>query len=120
MGIELQIEEMADYLTARFVGSGLAEEGWRQFGSIAESCKRANKNKLLIDISHAEGDLSITEKYLAAEESRIFARYGLKVAIVEMSERLDPRKFFLLAARNRGVNVEAFTNLQDALEWLLK
>jgi hypothetical protein len=119
MSIQLQMEELPDYLAARFIGSGVAEEGWRQFGLIAECCKRANKNKLLIDITKAEGALSITEKYLAAEASRIFARYGIKVAFVEMPERLDPRKFFLLAARNRGVNAEAFTNLQDAEEWLL-
>jgi hypothetical protein len=120
MSIQLQMEQMPDYLAARFIGSGVAEEAWAQFGLIAECCRRANKNKLLIDITKAEGTLSVTAKYLAAEESRIFAQYGIKVAFIEMPERLDPRKFFLLAARNRGVNVEAFTNLQDAEEWLLK
>ena len=119
MSFQLQMEQMPDYLVAKFIGSGVADEVWLQFGLIVECCKRANKNKLLIDITKAAGTLSVTEKYLAAEESRIFAKYGIKVAFIEMSERMDPRKFFLMAARNRGVNVEAFTNWQDAEEWLL-
>src|SRR5262245_24276701 len=120
MSIQLHMEQMPDYLAARFIGSGGAEEVWRKFESIAEHCKRANGNKLLIDISGARGKLSVIEKYLAAEESQIFARYGIKVVFIEAPERMDPRRFFLMAARNRGVKVEAFTDWQAAEEWLLK
>ena len=119
MSVQLEMEQMPGYLAARFIGSGVAEEVWRQFELIAEHCKRAKDHKLLIDITGAEGKLSIVEKYLAAEESRIFARYGIKVAIIEKPERIDPRRFFLQAARNRGVNVEAFTDFKSAEEWLL-
>jgi hypothetical protein len=120
MSIQLQMEQMPNYLAARFIGSGVAEEVWRQFELIAEHCKRVKGDKLLIDITKAEGKLSLIEKYMAAEEARIFAQYGIKVVFIETPERMDPRKFFLLAARNRGVNVEAFTDLQSAEEWLLK
>jgi hypothetical protein len=120
MSIELQIEEMPGHLAVRFIGSGVAEEVWRQFELIAEQCKRTNNNRLLIDITKARGSLSLIEKYLAAEESRVFARYGIKVVFIEIPERMDPRNFFLLAARNRGVDVEAFTDLRAAEEWLLK
>src|SRR5215813_8360644 len=120
MSIKLQMEQMPDYLAARFTGMGVAKDVWRQFTAIADHCRRAKVDKLLIDISRAEGDLSVIEKFLAAEESQIFARYGIKVAFIEKSERMDPRRFFLLAARNRGVKVEAFTDWQDAEEWLLK
>jgi hypothetical protein len=120
MSFQLQFEEMPGYLAARFIGSGAAEEVWRQFELVAEHCQRAKIDKLLIDITKAKGTLSLTQKYFAAEESRIFTRFGIKVAFIEIPERLDPRRFFLLAARNRGVNVEAFTDLQAAEEWLLK
>jgi hypothetical protein len=120
MSIQLQMEQMPGYLAARFTGSGMAEEVWRQFKLIAEQCNRANGDKLLIDIAGVEGQISITDQYLAAEESRIFVQYGIKVAFIDIPERMDPRKFFLLAARNRGVNVEAFTDFRAAEEWLLK
>jgi hypothetical protein len=120
MSVQLKLEQMHGYLAARFSGSGVAEDVWRQFELIAEHCKRANGDKLLIDITGAEGNVSIIEKYLAAEESRVFARYGIKVVFIETPERMDPRRFFLVAARNRGINVEAFTDFQSAQEWLLK
>ncbi|HMB26901.1 MAG TPA: hypothetical protein VKS99_02305 [Blastocatellia bacterium] len=120
MSIKLQMEQKPDYLAATFSGVGEAKEVWRQFKLIAEHCRRAKGDKLLIDISRAEGELSVIEKFLAAEESQIFARYGIKVAFIEKPERMDPRRFFLLAARNRGVKVEAFTDYQAAEEWLLK
>jgi hypothetical protein len=120
MSVQLKLEQMPGYLAARFSGSGVAEDVWRQFELIAEHCKRANGDKLLIDITGAEGTVSIIEKYLAVEESRIFARYGIKVVFIETPERIDPRRFFLVAARNRGINVEAFTDFQSAQEWLLK
>jgi len=120
MSVQLQMEQMPDYLAARFIGVGEAKDVWRQFKLIAEHCKRVKGDKLLIDISRAEGGVSVLEKYLAAEESQIFAQYGIKVAFIEKPERMDPRRFFLVAARNRGVKVEAFTDWQAAEEWLLK
>jgi len=120
MSIQLHMEQMPDYLAARFTGKGEAKEVWRQFKLIAEHCRRAKGDKLLIDISRAEGEISVIEKFLAAEESQIFARYRIKVAFVEKPERMDPRRFFLLAARNRGVKDEAFTDCRAAEEWLLK
>jgi hypothetical protein len=120
MSIQLQMEQMPDYLVAKFIGSGVAEEVWRHFEPIAEHCKRVKGDKLLIDITRAEGKISVIEKYSAAEEARIFVQYGIKVAFIETPERMDSRKFFLLAARNRGVNVDAFTDFQSAEEWLLK
>src|SRR5215510_14982840 len=120
MSIKLQMDQTPNYLAARFTGAGVAKEVWRQFKLIAEHCRSAKVDKLLIDISRAEGEISVLEKYLAAEESQIFARYGIKVAFIEKPERMDPRRFFLVAARNRGVIVEAFTDLQAAEEWLLK
>jgi hypothetical protein len=120
MSFQLQLEERQGYLAAKFIGSGAAEEVWRQFELVAAHCQRAKIDKLLIDITEAKGTLSLTDKYLAAEESRIFARFGIKVAFIEIPERVDPRKFFLLAARNRGVNVEAFTDWQAAEKWLLE
>jgi hypothetical protein len=63
MSVQLQIEEMPEYLAARFTGAGTAEEVWRRYKLIAERCKRANKNKLLLDFTEAQGELSLLERY---------------------------------------------------------
>jgi hypothetical protein len=121
MSIQLfQIEQMPGYLAARFIGLGAAEEIWRQFEFIAEHCKRTKNNKLLMDVTRYEGKISVIEKYLGAEESRIFARYGIKVAGVDIPERIDPQEFGELVAQNRGVNLRLFSDFQAAEERLLK
>src|SRR5262249_9439087 len=105
---------------ARFIGSGAAEEIWRQFEFIAEHCKHTKNNKLLMDMTRYEGKISIIEKYLGAEESRIFARYGIKVAWLDIPQRMDRQTFGEMAAQKRGVNGRLLSDFLAAEEWLLK
>ncbi len=120
MGIQLQIEKMPGYLAARFTGAGAIEETWLQYGLIAEHCKRANKNKLLLDFTNAQAEVSFLDRYFLGDEAQIFARYKLQIAVVDRPERVDPKMFGVMVAQNRGVNVLGFTNVEDAVEWLLK
>lgn len=121
MSIQLQIEQMPDYLAARFIGSGVAGEASQQFGLIAEHCKLTNNNRLLIDGTGVEiTKLYVADRFIFGERLEIFAHYRIKVACVSGPELMDPQKFGIQVARNRGVNVEAFTDLQTAEEWLLK
>jgi len=120
MSLQLQMEQMPGYLAARFTGQGAADEIWRQFELIVEHCKRAECDKLLIDVTRAEGKASLIEKFLVAERSQIFTYYGLKVALVDIPERMDPQNFGELVARNRWVNIRVVTDFPAAEEWLLK
>jgi lipid-A-disaccharide synthase-like uncharacterized protein len=107
MSVELQIEETPNYLAARFTGAGVAEEFTRRLVLIAEHCKRANKNKLLLDFweAHAIG-LSMANKYFFGEETQIFLDCKLmKLAIVARPERADPRRFGEMVIRNRWIQM---------------
>ena len=124
MSFQLQMEQMSGYLAARFVGVSVRGEGSRQFELIAERCKRTHNNKLLIDITRHEYEvgeqISLMDRFFFGERLEIFARYGIKVAFFSRPEQLDPRRFALVVAQNRGVKLESFTDLQAAEEWLLK
>ena len=121
MSIQLQIEEMPDYLTARFIGAGTVEEIWRQFELIAERCKRANKLKLLLSVVEAYGGVSLIDRYTFGDKAQIFVYYKLiKVAVVGRPDQIDQNRFGEKVMRNRWVNARVFTNLKDAEEWLLK
>jgi hypothetical protein len=122
MSIQFQIEEMPDYLAVRFTGTGTVEDVPRPFELIAEYCKRANKNKLLLDFmgAYGYGKLYLADRYFFGEQAQIFTRYELvKVAVVARPERVDPEKFADKVAQNRGINLRSFTNAEDAREWLL-
>ena len=121
MSLQLQIEEMPDYLAARFTGAGVAEEAWRRFELIAERCNRANKNKLLLDFTEARGEISLADRYFLGDAAQLFLDYKLiKVAAVDTPERVDPQRFAERVIRNRWVNARTFTNVEDAEKWLLK
>lgn len=120
MNIQLQIEQMPGYLATRFIGPCTVEAVWEKFELIAEHCKRASNDKLLIDFTEAQVNIHLADRYYLGERSQIFARHGLKVATVATREQIDPQKFGELVARNRGVNLHTFINVHEAEEWLLK
>jgi hypothetical protein len=118
---QLQMEQMPGYLAARFTGVAMPGEASRQFGLIAEHCKLTYNNKLLVDATGLEIiKPSVTDRFIFGERLVIFALLGVKVACVSRPELIDPQKFGILVARNRGVKVEVFTDLQAAEGWLLK
>jgi hypothetical protein len=121
MGFQLQIEEKPDYLAVKFTGVGTAEGVWRRYELIAERCKRANKNKLLLDFTEANVEASLADKYILGQQAQIFARYKVtKAAAVARPEQIDPERFGEMVALNRRVNGRVFTNAEDAVEWLFK
>jgi hypothetical protein len=121
MSLQLQMEQMPGYLAARFTGQGAPEEIWRQFELIAEHCKRANKNRLLLDFTEFHAGISLADRYFLVIGARIFAQYKLiKTAYFARPEQVDSKKFGELVARNRWINARVFTNIEDAEEWLLK
>ena len=118
--MKIHLEEIIGYMAVRFTGAGTVEEAWRQFESIVEHCERANKNKLLLDFTEAQAEISLADRYFFGERAKIFARHMLKVATVGRPDQLDPRRFGEMVARNRWVNARAFTNAEDAAKWLLE
>jgi hypothetical protein len=120
MSLQLQIEEMPDYIAAKFTGPGAAEEVWQQYELIAYRCKRANKNKLLLHFLEAHGEISLVDRYFLGSEAQIFERNDIQVAVAGRPEHLDEKRFGETAARNRGVNFRVFTNVEDAEKWRLE
>ena len=121
MSVQLQIEEMPGYLTTKFTGACVQEKAWRDFETIAERCKRANKNKLLLNFMECHGEIFLADRYLFAESARIFAQFKIiKTAYVVRPEQVDAQKFGETVALNRWINARVFTNVEDAEKWLLE
>ena len=120
MGLQLQMEQMPDYLAARFTGAGVTEDLWRQYELIVEHCERTKNTKLLIDTTGFDLIISTLDRFLLGDRNLIFSRYGIKVVFVGRPEQIDPKKFGEMVARNRWVNGRVFTDFNAAEEWLLK
>jgi hypothetical protein len=120
MSVQLRIDEMPGYLIVRFIGAGATEEVGRQFESLAEKCKNTKKNRLLLDFTEVPADISLVDRYDLGRRTQVFAQYKCKVAALCKPERHDSQCFLETVARNRWVELRVFTNVEDALEWLLK
>src|SRR5262245_25210793 len=119
MRVQLQIEERSGYLAASFIGEGAPSEAHQQFAFIAEHCKCANYKRLLIDFTARQKKVTIADRFNFGEKSQVFAIQNIKVAVLARPDQFEPQKFGELVARNRGVNLRGFTDVQAAEEWLL-
>ena len=88
--------------------------------SIMEECQKAGKNKLLVDASSAERNVSITSMHGAGELLQKLKHWGITTAII--GKHLVNSKnsnFMTTTARNRGFHIEYFKDKKTALSWLL-
>ena len=120
MSVQLQIEEMPDYLVAKVSGEGDLGGAERHFELLAEQCNRTNKNKLLLDCTGIHTEFSLLDEYSLGEITPVFTQFRCKVAVVCRPEHYDSKSFLETTARNRWVDLRVFTNVEDAKEWLLK
>jgi hypothetical protein len=117
---QLHIEEIPGYLKARFNGANTTEEAEQQFKLLAEKCKSTKKHKLLLDFTEIPANSSLVDRYELGKRTLVFAQHKCKVAAVCKSEHYESACFLATVAQNRWVELCMFTNIEDALEWLLK
>jgi hypothetical protein len=120
MSLQLEFEERPAYLVARFSGAGTLLEARQQFGLIAERCRSANTLKLLIDTTGAQLAMSFAERVETGQSAFVFARQGIRVAMLPAPEQVDPGKIGEMVAQNRGVLNRVCTSLAEAEAWLLE
>ncbi len=76
--------------------------------------------EVLLDVREARGNLTHTELYeFVAELGRHRSAFRNKIAVLcRQDEQLNRVRFMQLCATNRGFEVDAFTDYEQALEWI--
>jgi hypothetical protein len=84
-------------------------------------CRENGIRRLLIDTTKLTGfgPIDTAERYTIGERLARAAMAAVKVAMVVRQELLDPARFGITVARNRGLFSNAFTSESEAWEWLL-
>jgi hypothetical protein len=73
----------------------------------------------LLDIREAASYLILVHvRALADEFARLKLGAGRKTAVVTTADRFDNAHFFAVSARSMGFDVQAFSSLGDARDWL--
>ena len=115
-------ELLQGYGCYRLAGHGsLADAGGKVIEAITFSREQGIRN-LLIDVTNWTGhqNPSAFERFDLAEAFTTAARSAVKVAMVIRPEMMDPKKFEVMVARNRGMDGNVFASEKEALDWLLQ
>ncbi len=106
-----------DWLVVRLSGPYSLESFVGVITDIGKATRTAPAAALLVDTLEMFGAIEDLDRYrfaMAAVEQQITA----PIAFLGKEPILDPGRFAEVVARNRGVNVRAFTSEPDARNWL--
>lgn len=113
----VEIVPREGYLEIRFLGAFSVARFKAQTDASVRACEERGASLLLIDYTHLKPVPGITDRYqISSYAARILAPLK-KVACIGTSEQLR-EKFGAQVARNRGLNVDAFVDRDEALRWL--
>ena len=115
-------EVLDGYCCYRLVGHGPLEDAVKLVVEAIAYCREQGTRNLLVDTTKWTGHASPStlERYTVAEAFTHAARSAVKLALVVRPEMMDPDKFEVTVARNRGLIGDVFVSEKEAVEWLLR
>lgn len=121
MATRLRIIKAQEFIEVTTDGIITISTGRKLLAEIAENDQNMGDRELLVDFRSTESRLSITDLYqLAAELSLHGATFRRKVAlVVTPGLNFDRARFFEICSNNRGFSVNAYTEYEDAMRWIL-
>ena len=116
------LEFMEGYCRYRLSGHGSLPEAATKVIEVIAFCKKQGIRRLLVDVTNWTGHEkpSAAERFDWGEMFAAAAGPTVKAALVARRELMDPEKFEVTVATNRGMVGNVFDSEKDALEWLLK
>lgn len=114
-------EDESRFVRVRFTGLWPIPKISPVIPRILDECKARNQDLMLIDFSVVENKkLSLAERFRLGLSALDFAGKLRKIAVLGRPDLLDRQRFGELVARNRGINIRAFSTLDEATQWLLE
>lgn len=115
---DLKVLERDGFVEVAFLGTSTVDDFKRQADAASALCRERKSPRLLVDLTRIDFLPTMMERYDLALHA-VKASAGLKVALHVRPTFLDPNKFGIVVAQNRGLQVNVFVDRQPCLEWLL-
>ena len=120
MSYDISTEVEQGYIKLVVSGEQTLENNKKLVFQILEACAENNVSKAIIDIREILGQPGVLADY---DLANIAAKEALgaikKAALLYRQETHAYTSFFETVIRNRGVNLLAFLDEDEAIEWLL-
>lgn len=119
MAADYSVQVMGGDVLGFELRGAMTLDGLRAAGAaIATTCLEQKLPRALADARLQTGDLSILEWHELAAGFESRWPPGLRLAVIDLPERVKPDRFMETTARNRGIDVRVFTDVAQALSWL--
>jgi hypothetical protein len=126
MALNLKIQSLPHYLLMVYEGHFDGSCIEQLINEVLEACEKYKPVKLMADFRTVTGTMTTMERF---ELGSVFAvRYmgkrmagkilSCQFAFVGSYPLIDPRRFGETVAKNRGINVMAFTDMDKGVKWL--
>ena len=120
MNLAVSLHIANGYAIYRPVGDLTLQAAAAAVTQAIELCHRHQVKRLLVDGTALTGvqSLSMIDRYEIVTQWATVAK-GIKIAFATHPEMLEPTKFGITVAANRGFQINGFTSEAEALAWLL-
>jgi hypothetical protein len=120
MELNCKVIHAKDFLKVKSSGEVDLEESKLVLGKVIEMTALPGNYEILLDIRDAYGNLDEEDLWeLVLELGRHRSRFRNKVAILaRKDEQINKAIFFELCANIGGFNISAFTDFEQAIEWI--
>jgi len=114
----LEIQVKPDYILVTYTGEFNVAAAERAIDGSLQAGSTHNLSKILIDCRRMTGRLSIMDRYQVAVSGQRMAGKLTRVALVRQEGGSPLDRFTETVARNRGVNLKLFNEIDEAVAWL--
>ena len=117
--VDYKIISAKDFIKAKPSGEMDLEQSKKMLGKIATIAEPPADYEILLDIRQAYGNLTFINVYgLVMELGKHRSAFRNKIAVLSRDDhQFDNAQFMELCAKNRGFQVAAFINFEDAIDW---
>jgi hypothetical protein len=118
MSYHLEIKKTKGYLHIAFSGPFSPAAAMESVDAMVAACAREDCTKVLFDCRPMTGDLKMVDQFDVGQYGASKIPRSVKVAMLGREDQISPDRFFQTVARNRGVRVTVFSEIDDAIKWL--
>jgi hypothetical protein len=119
MAIQYSFRQEGDVLLATATGFDEAREDVIRYNNaVMEKAIESGNGKILCDERQLEYRLNVMDTFEAGQYVAAIARYVNRIAIVTHERNRADAEFWETVARNRGLQVRVFFNMEDARAWM--
>lgn len=118
MADRLEIVNAEGYLHITFSGPFSLAAARRSVDAMVAACTREDCGKVLFDCRPMTGALQVFDRFDVGEYAALTTPPSVKIAMLGREDQILPDKFFETVARNRGLMLALFSDVDEAIQWL--